>query len=158
MGYPEGNGLLSTISQAAISDDESPPATLTPHPPKLNTAALARPLNSRLPTVLPNYENVEGSRGGRQAASPSPSMMTQGQYRAAASQAKVATIPEGDLAATSLASMMANSNNMLASPSARVHNSSTVSGSPSYIPMGSRASQRTPLATSSPSQIPTFQR
>ena len=158
--------------------------------------------------MLPNYENVEGSRGGRQAASPSPSMMTQvrkhntttkndnnspvwwhrlfnnnenttssppppttttittfhsqGQYRAAASQAKVATIPEGDLAAaTSLASMMANSkasNNMLASQSARVHNSSTVSGSPSYIPMGSRGGQRTPLATSSPSQIPTFQR
>ena len=27
--------------------------------------------------VLPNYENVEGSRGNRQAASPSPSMMTQ---------------------------------------------------------------------------------
>ena len=25
--------------------------------------------------VLPNYENVEGSRGNRQAASPSPSMM-----------------------------------------------------------------------------------
>ena len=29
------------------------------------------------PQVLPNYENVEGSRGARQAASPSPSMMTQ---------------------------------------------------------------------------------
>ena len=27
--------------------------------------------------VLPNYENVEGSRAGRQTASPSPSMMTQ---------------------------------------------------------------------------------
>ena len=85
---------------------------------------------------------------------------SQGQYRAAASQAKVATIPEGDLQAGSTTSLTPKaSNNMLANQNARVHNnSSMVSGSPSYIPMGSRSSQRTPLATSSPSQIPTFQR
>merc|ERR1711994_911342 len=119
MGYPEGNGLLSTISQAAISDDESPPATLTTHPPKLNTAALARPPSSRLPTVLPNYENVEGSRGNRQAASPSPSMMTQGQYRAAASQAKAATIPEGDSHSSATNNNITNSNLALRNASSK---------------------------------------
>ena len=93
----------------------------------------------------------------------------QGQYRAAASQAKVATIPEGDshnsstnnITNNNLALRNANSKagNNMASPSARVNKSPMVTGSPSYIPMmGSRSSQRTPLATSSPSQIPTFQR
>ena len=146
--YPESNGLLSTISQAAISDDESPPATHKPNPPKFNTAALSKP-SVKHPTVLPNYENVQnqnkhntsqssiprpGSITPRPLTSPSPIMMTQGQYRAAASQAKVATIPDD-------------------------------SSNSTYIPMGSRKiigptnpmiGQKIPLATSSPSGIPTY--
>ena len=59
-----GGGLLSTISQAALSDDESPPASHVANPlPKFNTAALARPSSSaaRISAGLqqPNYENVE---------------------------------------------------------------------------------------------------
>lgn len=143
--YGESNGLLSTISQAAISDDESPPATHKPNPPKFNTAALSKP-SVKHPTVLPNYENVQnqnkastpqsniprpGMAAPRPLATPSPIMMTQGQYRAAASQAKVATIPDDQTTST-------------------------------YIPMGSRKlsnpllSQKIPLATSSPSGIPTY--
>eukprot|EP00090_Calanus_glacialis_P017436 TRINITY_DN2715_c0_g1_i4.p1 TRINITY_DN2715_c0_g1~~TRINITY_DN2715_c0_g1_i4.p1 ORF type:complete len:1218 (-),score=253.04 TRINITY_DN2715_c0_g1_i4:69-3722(-) len=146
--YGESNGLLSTISQAAISDDESPPATHKPNPPKFNTAALSKP-TVKHPTVLPNYENVQnknqlntsqsniprpGSLTPRPLTTPSPIMMTQGQYRAAASQAKVATIPDD------------NSNS-------------------TYIPMGSRTligphnpiiGQKIPLATSSPSARPTY--
>merc|ERR1719336_1908570 len=80
---PESNGLLSTISQAAISDDESPPATHKPNPPKFNTAVLSKP-SPPLNSVLPNYENVA-------------QQMTQGQFRAAAAQAKVATIPDEPL-------------------------------------------------------------
>ena len=115
-GYPESSGLLSTISQAALSDDESPPATHVPSPPKFNTASLARTV-SKIPAVQPNYENVETgkqstlvdnpakfgiprpeSTGGiSRPMKPPPAGqqgMTQGQFRAAASQAKVATIPE----------------------------------------------------------------
>ena len=82
--YAESNGLLSTISQAAISDDESPPATHKPNSHKFNTAVLSKPSppGRDRETTLPNYENVEKQQ-----------MMTQGQYRAAAAQAKVATIP-----------------------------------------------------------------
>ena len=43
--------------QAAISDDESPPVTHKPHPPKFNTAVLSRP-SPPLDPGLPNYENV----------------------------------------------------------------------------------------------------
>ena len=139
LAYGESNGLLSTISQAAISDDESPPVTHKPNPPKFNTAALSKP-SVKSPSVLPNYENVQnqihstGTQSGipRPLTSPSPVMMTQGQYRAAASQARVATIPDD---------------------------------SNTYIPMGvkkasgsniSVMTQKTPLATSSPSRIPTY--
>ena len=45
------------LSQAAISDDESPPATHKPHPPKFNTAILSKP--SPTSSELPNYENVQ---------------------------------------------------------------------------------------------------
>ena len=45
------------IFQAAISDDESPPATHKPQPPKFNTAVLSRP-SPPLDPGLPNYENV----------------------------------------------------------------------------------------------------
>ncbi len=64
-GYPEpegGGGLLSTISQAALSDDESPPASHVSNSlPKFNTASLARPpATARIPQLQqPNYENVE---------------------------------------------------------------------------------------------------
>jgi hypothetical protein len=62
-----GGGLLSTISQAALSDDESPPTSHMANPlPKFNTAALARPSSTtaRLASngvaeLQPNYENVE---------------------------------------------------------------------------------------------------
>ena len=128
---PESNGLLSTISQAAISDDESPPATHKPNPPKFNTAVLSKP-SPPLNSVLPNYENVQN-----QLNKPShnqdvgPHQMTQGQYRAAASQAKVSTIPDEGI----------------------LHNST-------YIPMGLRKNvhqaSSIPLATSSPSGIPRY--
>ena len=95
--YAESNGLLSTISQAAISDDESPPATHKPNSHKFNTAVLSKPSpqGGRDKETLPNYENVE-----QQEPCKSPLvMMTQGQYRAAAAQAKVATIPGEESAA-----------------------------------------------------------
>ena len=145
--YPE-SGLLSTISQAAMSDDDSPPATHISSPPKFNTASLAKP-SSKIPGVQPNYENVEkqngfsGMKPSPGAGIPRPSSrtglparvgspvqgMTQGQFRAAASQAKVSTIPEDP---------------------------------GTYIPMGMRKGTMVPrkgmipLATSSPSGIPTF--
>ena len=118
--YQESPGLLSTISQAAISDDESPPATHKPNTHKFNTAVLSKPGQRESPgrereTTLPNYENVE-----------KPQVMTQGQYRAAASQAKVATIPGEESSA-------------YISMGVRKH--SNIS---------------TPLATSSPSGIPRY--
>ena len=65
--------------------------------------------------------------------------MTQGQYRAAASQAKVATIPGEE----SL------------SPA---YKSGPVPSTPTYVAMGrSRQGLRTPLAASSPSGIPAYQ-
>ena len=123
VSYPESNGLLSTISQAAISDDESPPATHKPNSHKFNTAVLSKPSppGGRDSTGLPNYENVE--QKGQ-----SPLMMTQGQYRAAAAQAKVATIPGED-------------NSAYINMGLRKHVSQAAS---------------TPLATSSPSGIPRY--
>ena len=159
---PEAGGLLSTISQAALSDDESPPTTHVPSQPKFNTASLARttPNTTRSQYFQPNYENLESAKqqqkysGGsvinnhalnndkqtartgiprkidlmsasaahtavtNSVAGSSGMMMTQGQYRAAASQATVATIPE--------------------EPGA-------------YLPMASRKGSLIPLATSSPS-------
>ena len=125
VNYPESNGLLSTISQAALSDDESPPATHKPNSHKFNTAILSKPSppgGRDRENTLPNYENVE-----KQEPSPSPLMMTQGQFRAAASQAKVATIP-------------AEESNTYINMGLRKH--------------VSQAS--TPLATSSPSGIPRY--
>ena len=153
-------GLLSTISQAALSDDESPPATHVSSPPKFNTASLARPSPrpeaglSQL--IQPNYENVQSSKSNKipvvnglvnQAAAPSntaagqspgliprpmrppaaaqDAIMTQGQFRAAASQAKVSTIPDGP-------------------------------GGDAYLPMGVKKGVMVPLAASSPSGIPTL--
>merc|ERR1719483_219259 len=89
--FQESNGLLSTISQAAISDDESPPATYKHTSPKFNTAALSKPPVNH-PTILPSYENVQapsshntsqsniprpGSITPRPLTSPSPTLMTQ---------------------------------------------------------------------------------
>lgn len=123
VSYPESNGLLSTISQAAISDDESPPATHKPNSHKFNTAILSKPSppGGRDSGALPNYENVE--QKGQ-----SPLMMTQGQYRAAAAQAKVATIPGEE-------------NSAYINMGLRKHVSQAAS---------------TPLATSSPSGIPRY--
>ena len=157
--YPaESGGLLSTISQAALSDDESPPTTHMTSQPKFNTASLARSTPSantpRLQNFQPNYENLESTKQQQKYTNssnnypqhsekiksgiprkidlsptvPSPVMpttscgMTQGQYRAAASQATVATIPED--------------------PGA-------------YLPMASRKGSLIPLATSSPSGVNT---
>ena len=116
--YQESPGLLSTISQAAISDDESPPATHKPNTHKFNTAVLSKPSppGREMEARLPNYENVE-----------KPEMMTQGQYRAAAAQAKVATIPGEESSAYMSMGLRKHSN--LSS---------------------------TPLATSSPSGIPRY--
>ena len=116
--YQESPGLLSTISQAAISDDESPPASQPPPTHKFNTAvlSLASPPGRDRETDLPNYENVEKQQ-----------MMTQGQYRAAAAQAKVATIP-GEESSAYISMGVRRS---------------VVSGA-------------TPLATSSPSGIPRY--
>ena len=77
--------------------------------------------------------------------------LLQGQYRAAASQAKVATIPDSDSClATSQATSQATS---LAT--SRV---SSQAGGPPYLARpGPAAGQRAPLATSSPSGIPTYQ-
>ena len=112
--YPETGGLLSTISQAALSDDESPPATHVPSQPKFNTASLARNSNNqtKIQNFQPNYENLESAKQlpyptisgqdkqksgmARRADTGVLSSvvsksnvsggMTQGQYRAAASQ------------------------------------------------------------------------
>ena len=69
--------------------------------------------------------------------------LLQGQYRAAASQAKVATIPDSDSSlATSLARELATS----------------LAHCPPYLARpGPAVSHRAPLATSSPSGIPTYQ-
>ena len=124
--YAESNGLLSTISQAAISDDESPPATHKPNSHKFNTAVLSKPSpqgpqGREREAPLPNYENVEKQQ-----------MMTQGQYRAAAAQAKVATIPGEESSA-------------YMSMGVRRH-----------ISEATHSSISTPLATSSPSGIPRY--
>lgn len=156
--YPaESGGLLSTISQAALSDDESPPTTHMTSQPKFNTASLARSTPAattpRMQNFQPNYENLESAKQQQKYTNsnnyqqnsekiksgiprkidlsptlPSPVVpatsggMTQGQYRAAASQATVATIPED--------------------PGA-------------YLPMASRKGSLIPLATSSPSGVNT---
>ena len=121
--YQELPGLLSTISQAAISDDESPPATHKPATHKFNTAVLSKPSpqGREREAPLPNYENVEKQQ-----------MMTQGQYRAAAAQAKVATIPGEESSA-------------YISMGVRRH-----------ISEAAHSSISTPLATSSPSGIPRY--
>ena len=174
--YPESSGgLLSTISQAALSDDESPPATHVPSPPKFNTASLAR-TTSKIPSIQPNYENVDTGKQNLQPKKMNPPkeskigiprlespigslnpalrpstagqlVMTQGQFRAAASQAKVSTIPEDPGAYMPMGvrkGVMVDTNKGAISS-----------------PLGTRArsfpsSSSAPLATSSPSHIPTY--
>ena len=102
---------------------------------------LSRP-SPPLTPGLPNYENVQHQ-------------MTQGQFRAAASHAKVSTIPD-DSSVTPHSSGMTPHNNVM-TPYNNVmspqHNST-------YMPMGLRKTaaqtSSTPLATSSPSGIPRY--
>lgn len=115
--YPD-SGLLSTISQAALSDDESPPTTHVSNPPKFNTASLS--IQNKVVVEQPNYENIDPplhngrirptqnvlsktdkSRHERAPAtrasrvvSPLEPGMAQGQFRPAAVQANVFSIPE----------------------------------------------------------------
>ena len=147
--YPD-SGLLSTISQAALSDDESPPTTHVSNPPKFNTASLS--IQNKVVVEQPNYENIDPSlqngrirpiqnvlsktdklrherapatRAGR-VVSPLQPGMAQGQFRPAALQANVFSIPEdpGD-----------------------------------YLAMNAKKGSMglIPLACSSPADLPTFQ-
>ena len=85
----------------------------------------------------------------------------QGQYRAAASQAKVATIPDSDSSlatgppylANTLATSLATGPSYLATTLA----TSQAPGPPYMARPGPGVGHRAPLATSSPSGIPTYQ-
>jgi hypothetical protein len=64
---PKNNGLLSTIEQAAMSDEEpGSPVSVKEMPPQLPPAIVSSPNNgSRIPTpsmIQPNYENLAGGR------------------------------------------------------------------------------------------------